>query len=186
MSLERFAVLFSGCGSSYKPGCRSTAGGALSRVEFAGLLAGLTEIEQNYFYAFFGDDLARVNLSWELYQRVLSIARREEWRGDEHYVVNIIRTMIATALDEMLDGRCHACNGTGLSKRVKVCASCMGSGVARLTDYRVASIVGIDRANYSRRWKQRYDRIFVIIQDIECSVKMKIRRTENKDAVLLA
>jgi hypothetical protein len=185
MSLERFAVLFSGCGS-YKPGCRSTAGGALSRVEFAGLLAGLTEIEQNYFYAFFGDDLARVNLSWELYQRVLSIARREEWRGDEHYVVNIIRTMIATALDEMLDGRCHACNGTGISKRVKVCASCHGSGVARLTDYRVAAIVGIERKAYSRAWKSRYDRIIVMIQDIECAVRMKIRRSERPDSVLLA
>jgi hypothetical protein len=185
MSLERFAVLFGGCGS-YRPEARSTAGGALSRVELAGLLVGLSEVEQNYFYAFFGDDVCRCNLAFEMYRRVLSIAQREEWPGDEHYVVNVVRAMIKTALDEILDGRCHACNGTGLSKRARVCASCTGSGVARLTDYRVAAIVGIDRGNYSRRWKQRYDRIFVMIQDIECNVKMKIRRAENKDAVLLA
>jgi hypothetical protein len=185
MSLERFAVLFSGCGS-YQSGARSTAGGALSRVEFAGLLAGLTEIEQNYFYAFFGDETCRRLLDLQVYERALSLADREAWQGDGEAMVRVINLMSQTALNELLDSRCHACNGTGLSKRVKVCASCMGSGVARLTDYRVASIVGIDRANYSRRWKQRYDRIFVMIQDIECSVKMKIRRTENKDAVLLA
>jgi hypothetical protein len=185
MSLERFAVLFGGCGS-YRPEARSTAGGALSRVEFAGLLAGLNEVEQNYFYAFFGDEVCRRLLDLQVYERALSLADREAWRGDGEGMVRVIQLMARTALNELLDNRCHACNGTGVSKRVRVCGSCMGSGVARLTDYRVASIVGIDRGNYSRRWKQRYDRIFVMIQDIECNVKMKIRRTENKDAVLLA
>jgi hypothetical protein len=185
MSLERFAVLFGGCGS-YRTGARSTAGGALSRVEFAGMLVGLTEVEQNYFYAFFGDEVCRRLLDLQVYERALSLADREGWRGDGEAMVRVIQLMARTALDELLDNRCHACNGTGLSKRVRVCGSCMGSGVARLTDYRVASIVGIDRGNYSRRWKQRYDRIFVMIQDIECGVKMKIRRTEHKDAVLLA
>jgi hypothetical protein len=185
MGLERFAVLFGGCGS-YKPGCRSTAGGALSRVEFAGLLAGLTEIEQNYFYAFFGDEVCRRILDLQVRSMVLALAAREEWRGDGDLIANIIRMMVGTALDENLDGRCHACNGTGVSKRVRVCGSCQGSGVARLTDYRVASIIGIDRSNYSRIWKRRYDRVFVMIQDVECSVKMKIRRAENKDAIFLA
>jgi hypothetical protein len=185
MSLERFAVLFGGCGS-YRPEARSTAGGALSRVELAGLLAGLSEIEQNYFYAFFGDEVCRRILDLQIYEQARTLAIREEWRGDGEGMARVIQLMARTALNELLDNRCHACHGTCVTKRMKVCPSCMGSGVARLTDYRVAAIVGIDRGNYSRRWKQRYDRIFVMIQDIECSVKMKIRRTENKDAVLLA
>jgi hypothetical protein len=185
MGLERFAVLFSGCGP-YQPGARSTAGGMLGRVEFAGLLSGLSDSEQNYFYAFFGDEACRLNLAHWVCDQASALARREEWRGDRELIAGVIKLMVQTALDENLDGRCHACNGTGISKRVRVCGSCHGSGVARLSDYRVASIVGIDRSNYSRLWKRRYDMIFVMIQDVECAVKMKIRRAENRDAVFLA
>jgi hypothetical protein len=185
MGIERFAVLFGGCGS-YQSGARSTAADMLNRVEYSGMLAGMGAVEQFYFYAFFGDEACRLNLAHWMYKQVVAIAKREEWRGDGDLLAGIIRLMVQTALDENLDGRCHACSGTGITKRVKVCAACGGSGVARLTDFRVASIIGIDRSNYSRRWKQRYDRVFVMIQDIECSVKMTIRRAEHKEAVLLA
>jgi hypothetical protein len=185
MSIERFAVMFSGCGS-YQSGARSTAGGTLSRVELAGVLAGLSDIEQNYFYAFFGDEKCLSNLGEAMIGQALSLARREEWRGDLELIAGIIRAMVQAALDENLDGRCHSCNGTGVSRRARMCSACSGSGVARLPDARLAAIIGIDRSNYSRCWKRRYDRIFVMIQDVECSVKMKIRKSEGRDVVLLA
>ena len=180
MSLERLAVMFGGCGS-YQSGARSTAGELLSRVELAGVMSGLTDAERDYVYAFFGDEASVARFARHVEQFAAVLADRDNWRA----FAEMPLLLSSTAVRELLNNRCSACNGTG-TKKLKSCAKCGGVGQVRLSSRSIAAVIGIDQSNYVRTWRGRYDRIFVHAQDIQCAAVMKIRRAQRRDIVFLA
>lgn len=181
MDIERLAVMFGGC-SSYQSVARSTGGDALSRVELAGMLSGLREHERDYIYAYFLDADSRQRLIHYVFLQAFKLARREDWRSDNK---GIIASMADIAVHEVLDSRCRKCKGT-MFVGVRPCGYCHGSGVSRLRDGEVAARIGIDKSGYSRLWKRRYHCVFVLVQDIDCSVRSAIRLADKQNATLLA
>jgi hypothetical protein len=181
MGIERLAVMFGGC-SSYRSDSRSTGGDALSRVEVAGMLTGMRPHEVDFVYAFFGDKEAELRLVAHLSLVAHELAKREAWKAIEDAM---LERMAYSAVREILDKRCKACKGTGF-KGIKACCQCGGIGMSRIKDNGIARWLQVDPSNYSRVWKRRYDCVFVYVQDIEFSVKSIIRRSEGRDAILLA
>lgn len=181
MSIERLAAMFGGV-SSYQGGARSTAGGALNKVEVAALLSGMQEHEVNFVYAFFGD-AARERRFVEGYvcPSAMNLARREGWIVPGAQV----DVLANVAVIELLHNRCNACNGTGF-RRLRLCGHCGGIGTARLSGRSVANLLSVDHSNYLRTWKRRYDCIYTIAQDVQCNVLSKIHRAERNESVLWA
>jgi len=107
--------------------------------------------------------------------RAVDTAHRELWwqqipRGSER-----IRKLSETALIETIaDPICPHCHGTRrLSGRF--CHHCDQTGKVALTDSRVADLIGIDRSNYRKCWKPKYQSVRQDIHRWVCGLDAEIR-----------
>ncbi|MBU2707531.1 hypothetical protein KCM76_16170 [Zooshikella marina] len=61
---------------------------------------------------------------------------------------------------------CKTCNGTGKIKN-ETCKSCGGTGSKGFSDASKYKFLCIDKRNWERRWRERYEFIYQIFEDAE-------------------
>lgn len=179
-NIETLKLLCAGS-TRYHAGLRSTpSSDLLSRVEVAGLLAGLSSREMALAYAKHAGDLASERKLWSyVYEWAVGVAMREEWkimRGRP-----TVANMSYLAVFEIVrPNRCSKCSGRGVDK-VRVCGCCNGSGIRPLSGRTIASAIGIDQSNYCRIWAMRYQSVLEYVRDIDSKVNAIVRMADRNE-----
>lgn len=144
----------------------------------AAALSGLSEHAMALaMVRYVGDVSPMPQLAYAAWLRAVDVANRDGWRpprGSE-----IVRKMAKAAIFEAIEPhRCGACNGTGyLSARA--CHRCGGTGNEPIRDATLAQALGVDKSNYSRTWKPRYQAVKSEVgnwvTNLDYEVRAKIR-----------
>ena len=155
---------------------RVTRGGkpALTSSDVAAALSGISSPATDYaLYRYVGDTSAQPRLFYIAYLRAVDVANRDGWqppKGSE-----IIRKMTKAALVETFDCPvCRSCGGTGYLG-AKSCTQCGGGGTARIPDSTIAHALGVDKSNYSRTWRDRYQSVRRDIGGWVCNLDGEVR-----------
>jgi hypothetical protein len=143
----------------------------------------MKEEEWDFLYALVGDKESEKRLKEFVFYHGLRLALREHWKINSS---GIIEKMSEAAVQEVLHGRCRACNGTGLNEKFRACPRCSGLGVCRLPGRILSEMIGVDRRLFDSFWRHRYDCLYVVIEDIQGNVVSRVRQARNRDAMLLA
>lgn len=108
-----------------------------------------------------GDRTAQHRLFYTIYQQVVGIAVKENWKfrkGEER-----IRSLVNLAIFEYVcEPRCPACRGTKYVKN-EPCRTCNHTGYLKLNDKQRAEALGIHPSVWLRTWKARYARVFQVL-----------------------
>lgn len=177
-SLESLALLCAGC-CCYHPALGSNAdNGRYSRLEIAGLLKGLTPEAMNLALAKYCADVAAERmLIAQVRTWAAGVAVKEQWpvvRGRP-----TVSNMCALAVMEVVrPNRCGTCKGTGC-KGIKICQSCNGVGVKRLSGAAIAEACGVAQQEFSRSWKRRYEGVFGNVTGYESDVIVLISKNNK-------
>lgn len=146
-------------------------------LEVAGNLAGLKIDAYIYGLYYFCDHR-------DLFDRVVTIVEKEVNKRAEinhwHFREVEQKTKLCqlAILEDMTNNICPACKNSDLLK-VK-CKKCDGVGVVKIKDSQRAKFTGFDSANWSRRWKARYEHevygyICELKHDIIAHLRAKMR-----------
>lgn len=96
------------------------------------------------------------------------------------------------ALWESIDPRfsmCRKCGGTGKNswgslttgKPARDCKSCGGRGTIEKTATQYAELLGIHKSNWARCWERRYEKILMVMGDLDAQVARHINRKFQDD-----
>ncbi len=134
----------------------------LSVSDIAAACAGANQTGLNILLSkVVNDRTAHDKLFYEIYGQVTDIAVKEKWkfrRGCER-----IRSLVNLALYEYVgEPRCPSCKWTRYTDQTK-CCTCGGSGYMKLNDKQRASALGINPSVWLRTWKERYARVFQVL-----------------------
>jgi RecJ-like exonuclease len=164
-------------GSMNYRGVRSSAGAVLSKAELAGLLARLSAHEMNLTLAKYGcDEDAKRKLVGNVTAYVTAVAMERGWKPRN---AELLGGLARLAVYEVVGGLlCAKCNGTGLASVVRVCKCCEGTGHKRLSRREMATIVGVDQAQWLRVWNERYAVVFDYVTGLDTAVIKQLHRAE--------
>jgi len=162
-----------------------SSGDCLSRSELSGLLSGLGEQAMNMALAkYAGDEQSERKLIAHVRVYAAGIAVNERWE-----IVKgrpIVANMAAVAVFEVVrPNRCGACGGTSFVGR-QVCKRCSGLGYRSCSSATIAEAMGIDKSNYSRLWKARYNNIYQYVNDLDVAVKRVLRHADGGNDLMVA
>jgi hypothetical protein len=156
-----------------------TAGKELSKVELAGLLAGLSNHEMNLALAKYGvDEDASRRLLVGVSLHVLELAYKEDWSHKDN---RIFVAMAKLAINEIIsENLCPNCNGVGIVK-IKVCNVCNGTRHKVMSGRKKANIIGVTQVQWTRMWSSRYEDVFEYVRGMDSLIKRTIsnRSTEK-------
>lgn len=197
MSLHCLAPMFAGS-SSYHPSASlgSYCKDSLSKPEIAGLMAGLRDYQVNFVYAYFGDEGAENRLIAHVRDWVHRLSKDEHWSEDDRASgggsvgITLVCNIGAMAVFEVIKPNvCPTCHGSGLVGDIisnSSCPRCSGSGRVRLSNRRIAEILGVPDTSFRRKWCGRYEQVFGYVNGIEYQVKSIIYKAMYKDCFLIA
>lgn len=174
VGIESLKLLSAGSTSYHSSLAHNRNNDTLNRIEIAGLLSGLNEIQTALVYAKHVGDLSAERKLWAfVYQWAAGKALREQWqvmRGRQ-----TIANMCYLAVFEVVrPNRCRACKGSGIIK-AKPCSCCNGSGTHVLSGRTIAQAIGIDESNYRRTWEARYKCVYDYVRNIDCDVNRAVK-----------
>jgi len=175
-SVEIIGLLCAGSTRYHEPGGHGSARDKLSRAELAGLLSGLDRVAMNLALAKYAGDLeAERMLIAQMRVWADGMAVHESW----HIVKSrpTLSNMMALAVFEVVrPNRCPYCKGRGILK-VKVCSGCGGSTFKSLSNRYIAEASGIAESTYRAIWKERYERLYSHVRNIDSDVNnlLKLR-----------
>jgi len=142
--------------------------GNLLKIEHAGLLSGLNEVETAYAFAKYGlDDHSRRKLVGYVLSKSFALADKEGWKCEVGFLKLLSDLAVAEAVDSHI---CMKCHGTGC-EGIKPCKSCKGTGRKAVSDRQKAKAVGIDVAAWCRTWRRRYNEILSFVNEIDGSMQ---------------
>lgn len=165
---------------SYQQSRAKHSANTMTKSELSALMSGMTQAECDYIYAFFGEETGKIRMYAYAYQKAIATSLKNNWFRNENDRLEIIHAMASVAVNEVLDATCKTCRGTGILN-LKICQRCNGIGMARFSDRHVASELHINPSNYKRRWRERYDSIYLALDHVKCSVHFKLRMNGKDD-----
>ena len=165
MNAELIAVMLGGA-VKYGVSCSGNKENKLSRVELAGLMKGMSDIEMDLAMAKYGnDDVAKLKVYKHVYRVVLDRAIKNGWSCK---IGGIFETLVSLAVSEVMgDNLCIKCNGTGLKSVVRPCPCCKGTGYHALSGRKMANQLGIDEKAWRSNWKDRYSEILAYVISLD-------------------
>lgn len=122
-------------------------------------------------------------LESSLHARVLTLARREEWKTEKpRRIEDLTRALLRLALLEFLiPPQCSLCKGRAKrynrATRADVdCPRCDGVGALPLSGRERARELGIAHTTWDRTWAKRYQRIQAFLSDLYGTAEGDLKR----------
>lgn len=111
------------------------------------------------------DLTAQRELSALLHQQALSIAKQQNWRAK----AEVVERLSNLAQYEFLrSDLCDQCKGRKFHENAeKTCSFCKGLGRRRLRESDKYRFAAIEKRNWERRWKNRYEYLFTVLSESE-------------------
>ena len=147
----------------------------LTKAELAGLLSGLSVEALDLAMAkYAGCHQSERRLILKVMSWAVDLAVAEEWeivRGRP----TVCNMATLSVLEVVRPNRCGTCHGAGY-KGARLCMSCNGAGTKALAGTVIAESCGLMQQDFSRNWKQRYDRVYRHVAGLDGQVNGVLRR----------
>lgn len=92
-------------------------------------------------------------------QKCVQLIARRKWKSQR----NLAPTLAKVACYEVLSHqRCKVCRGTGVLYK-SICEHCDGSGRERIPEAHKYQMANIDKRNWQRRWRARYEEVYLML-----------------------
>jgi len=184
-NIEVLALLCAGSTRYHAVGGRSSSGDRLAGVEVAGLLAGLDNQTMNFALAkYLGDEQAERMLLAQVRVWAVGVAVNEGWRivRGRPCVLNMAAIAVFEAVRPNQCRRCHGNKFVG----GKVCGCCHGSGIGKLSTASIAEAIGVDKSNYVRVWRGRYQQCYDYVQELDYKVLSSLNKNYREKPIATA
>lgn len=163
--------------------------GGITQADIAGACACLSNIEYSLLWMKYVSCIEfnhympkqRSNDYLALYRKIMEGISQNNpgWEKNPAALSIIVMIAIYDSIDQKA-GKCKRCGGSGKTSWGTGCKKCGEEGQKKRSGAEMARLIGVDKGNWSRTWKGRYESIVADISEIEQRGLSKVWRQINK------
>lgn len=151
-----------------------STGDKLTRTEFAMLLSSLSPVCVDLAMAKYCLDQQSLDaVVCHVADYSVKVASQCEWKLGSSQRQSL-GWLSAIAVHSVVSPcRCDKCKGTGITG-FRLCRVCEGSGYLTASNRRMAAMIGVERTQWLRIWRDRYHLLLRYVQDIDSNVTIAV------------